>query len=82
MLNACEVKEKGVGHTSLEEIESITLWLLDQQEKDEVSLPCSGLALDVHQQCISLHDLYRMAGVISISGGKPLVSSRLSQTEY
>ena len=64
MLDKCEIKEIIIGQTSGVEIESIIYWMLDHLEKNEISLPCSGLAFDIITQKVSLRDLYRMAGKI------------------
>ena len=77
MLNNCEVREIVVGQTSGIEIETIIWWMLDQMEKNEISLPCSGLALDIITQRISLRDMYRMAGKIPILDGEQLVADEL-----
>ena len=82
ILESCEVREIVVGRTSQEEIESVIEWTLDQLERDQVSLPCSGLSLDIHVQGVSTHDLYKMAGNIPMPGGRRLVSSKLSDKKH
>ena len=77
MLENCEVREIIINQTSGVEIESIVWWMLDQMEKNEISLPCSGLAFDILTQRISNRDMYRMAGKIPIPDEKQLVADEL-----
>ena len=77
MLDNCKVREIIIGQTSDIEIDSITCWMLDQVEKNEISLPCSGLAFDVITQRISLWDMYRMGGKIPIPDDMQLVVDEL-----
>ena len=56
-LGACNVCEIFIGETPVYEIENLKIWLLDQMERDEISLPCSGLPFDTHTQRVTLYDL-------------------------
>ena len=77
LLETCKVREIIIGQTSEDEIEDISIWRLDQMERDEISLPCSGLPFDTHVQRVTLYDLYRLWGRIPFKYPKHLVFGKL-----
>ena len=66
----------------MKKIEDISIWLLDQMERDEISLPCSGLPFDTHVQRVTLYDLYRLSGRIPLKYPKRLVSGDLDPEKF
>ena len=45
--------------------------------RDQVSLPCGALALNIISMNITLNDIFRMAGTIPIVGEKVKMSEKL-----
>ena len=81
-LGICDVREIFIGETPTYEIENLKIWLLDQMERDEISLPCSGLPFDTHTQRVTLYDLYRISGKIPVNSPKQLVASELESDTF
>ena len=66
LLQSCRVQEIVVGETSKEEILEIQELAKEQIRRDQVSLPCSAVSLDVEDLQTSLYDVYRMSGKIGL----------------
>ena len=77
MLRDCVVKEIVVGKYSPSEIKEISEWMDAMHERDQVSLPCSAISLDVEDQQTSLYDVYRMCGKLEFSGKKKVLATTL-----
>ena len=77
LLETCQVWEIVLGSTSTEEVLEIHEWAKVQHGRDQVSLPCSAISLDVEDQQTFLYDVYRMCGKIILPEQKKILSTWL-----
>ena len=81
IIQDCEMHEIIVGESSSSEISGLVEWVVTMKERDDVSLPCSSLALLVETLDISLRDIYRIAGTLPMQSHKMMYSSTLQLEE-
>ena len=79
MLQECVVKEIVVGKSSPSEIKEISEWMNAMHERDQVSLPCSAISLDVEDQQTLLYDVYRMSGKLEFTEKKKVLATTLEK---
>ena len=77
MLDKCEIREIIVGESSEFEVKQFVDWTITMHDRDDVSLPCSGLSLTIQTVDISLRDIYRIAGLIPLDAPRKILSCEL-----
>ena len=77
MLDKCEIREIIVGESSEFEVKQFVDWTTTMHDRDDVSLPCSGLSLTIQTVDISLRDIYRIAGLIPLDAPRKILSCEL-----
>ena len=83
LLQSCRVQEIVVGETSKKEILEIQEWAKEQLGRDQVSLPCSAVSLDVEDHQTSLYDIYRMYGkIVLLEKKRPTLNTLESQVRH
>ena len=81
MLDKCEIREIIVGESSEFEVKQFVDWTITMHDRDDVSLPCSGLSLTIQTVDISLRDIYRIAGLIPLDAPRKILSCELEIRE-